>query len=87
MVRPDGSPTEAVAFPIYERMSEAAVVVVVVVVAYEADRVVAVEVEVEEVHEREEVADVERAGRGVDAGVEDQLSRVDEGAELAFGAG
>lgn len=47
---------------------------------------VSVQVEVEQVHEREQVADVQRAGGRIDAGVNDNLARVHQRAELSFGA-
>jgi hypothetical protein len=46
--------------------------------------VVPVQVEVQQVHEREEMSDVERAGGRVDAGVDHEFLGINEGTKLAF---
>lgn len=45
---------------------------------------VTVEVKVEKVHQREQMADMERARRGIDAGVHHDFLRIYEGIELPF---
>lgn len=53
--------------------------------AYEADRTVSVEVEVQEAHQGKQMAHMERGRRGIDAGIDDYFLRIHKRRELSGG--